>query len=90
MSMLFEYTGQHTLTRRGARRVPAKVNKSNNTKRHGTLLVPIFADGIPHMRPTLVFQGTGSVEKGESAYYDHQVNVMWQKKTWCDTSVMTE
>jgi hypothetical protein len=70
----FEYIDQKTYNIRGAKTVTAKTDCSGWDKRQATLILYIFADGIPRIPPKLIFHGKstnegGKIEEHESHLY---------------------
>jgi len=60
-------------------------------KRQCTVQLTLFADGIPRVKPLVIFRGTGKrIALRERLKYDKRVGVRFQKKAWCDEKVMTD
>ena len=58
-------------------------------KRQCTAQVTIFADGVPRVKPLLVFKGQGKrISMRERLQYDRRVTVSFQVNAWCDEVVM--
>jgi hypothetical protein len=51
-------------------------------KRQATLLLCIFADGIPRIPPLILFAGTGRRLGTEPQFYDQRVVVNWTESSW--------
>lgn len=65
---------------RDAKTVTAKTDRSSWDKRQATLILYIFADGIPRIRPKLIFHRKatdegGKIEERESHLYHKGVIV---------------
>jgi len=70
----FEWLDGKTYELKGAKTVNMKTEREGWTKRQATLILYIFADGIPRIRPKLIFHGTptnkgGKIEGNESKDY---------------------
>lgn len=58
-------------------------------KRQCTVQLTIFADGVPRVKPFLIFKGTGKrISLRERVLYDRRVIVHFQKNAWCDEVAM--
>ena len=56
-----------------------------------TVQLTIFGDGIPRVRPTVIFRGKGKrIRPDEKKSWDKRVKVYFQPKAWCDESVMKQ
>jgi hypothetical protein len=51
----FEYIDSKTYNLSGSKTVTAKIDRSDWDKRQATLVLYIFADGIPRIQPKLIF-----------------------------------
>jgi hypothetical protein len=76
----FEYISKKTYNIQGAKIVTAKTNRSGWGKRQATLILYIFADGVPRIKPKLTFRGKatdegGKIEERESHLYHKCVTV---------------
>jgi hypothetical protein len=76
----FEYIDKKTYNMKGAKTVTAKTDRSGWDKRQATLVLYIFANGIPRIRPKLIFHGKatnegGKIEERESYLYHKGVTV---------------
>lgn len=73
----------------GAKEVWCASASSGLDKRQCTVQLTIFADGVPRVRPTIIFRGKGKrISANEKSSWDRRVNLMFQPKAWCDESVM--
>ena len=73
----------------GAKEVWCASASSGLDKRQCTVQLTIFANGVPRVRPTIIFRGKGKrISANEKSCWDRRVNVMFQPKVWCDESVM--
>ena len=78
---MFILTESVTYNMRGAKTVNAKTDRSGWDKWQATLVLYIFADGIPRIRPKLIFHGKatdegGKIEECESHLYHKDVSVL--------------
>jgi DDE superfamily endonuclease len=76
----FEYIDKKTYNIQGAKTVTAKTDRSGWDKRQATLILYIFADGVPRIQPKLIFHGKatnegGKIEERESHLYHKGVTV---------------
>jgi DDE superfamily endonuclease len=76
----FEYIDSKTYNIQGAKTVTAKTDRSGWDKRQATLILYIFADGVPRLRLKLIFHGKatdegGKIEERESHLYHKDVTV---------------
>ena len=76
----FEYIDKKTYNMKGVKTVTAKTDCSGWDKRQATLVLYIFADGIPRIRPKLIFHGKatnegGKIEERENHLYYKGVTV---------------
>ncbi|RPA90955.1 DDE-domain-containing protein [Choiromyces venosus 120613-1] len=65
----FEYLQGKTYNTVGARTVWAKESRSGWDKQQATLVLCIFADGIPQIPPMIIFHGTGQRVESEKLQY---------------------
>ena len=74
-------TGTSTVWHRGG--------ASGLEKQQCTVQLTIFADGVPRVKPLLVFRGKGfRILQAERNAYDCKVVVKFQENTWCDQRMM--
>src|SRR6202046_5034535 len=76
----FEYIDKKTYNMKGAKTITAKTDHSGWDKRQATLVLYIFANGIPRIRPKLIFHRKatdegGKIEERESHLYHKGVTV---------------
>jgi hypothetical protein len=76
----FEFLDGYTYDIIGTKAVDAKTSRSGWGKRQATLILYIFADGEPRLRPTLIFHGQGNVAVAERAAYHPDVVVEFDKE----------
>ena len=58
-------------------------------KRQCSVQLTIFADGVPRVRPLVIFRGKGlRITREEQEAWDRIVQVAFQPKAWCDKSRM--
>jgi hypothetical protein len=83
----FEYIDKRTYDLQGAKTVTAKTDRSGWDKRQATLILYIFADGIPRIQPKLIFHGKatnegGKIEERESHLYNKGVSVHFNESAY--------
>jgi DDE superfamily endonuclease len=76
----FEYIDKKTYNIQGAKTISAKTDRSGWDKRQATLVLYIFADGVPRIQPKLIFHGKatnegGKIEERESHLYHKGVTI---------------
>ena len=58
-------------------------------KRQCSVQLTIFADGVPRVRPLVIFRGKGlRITRKEQEAWERRVQVAFQPKAWCDESMM--
>jgi hypothetical protein len=81
----FDFLGSGTYEVRGSKTVWVKGTGSGLDKRQCTVQLTIFADGVPRIKPLVIFRGTGKrIKKSEKQRYDRRVHIAWQENAWCD------
>jgi hypothetical protein len=69
----FEYLDLKTYNIRGATTVSVRTDRSRWDKRQATLILYIFADGVPRIKPKLIFKGKptegGQIKRQEAHLY---------------------
>lgn len=91
--LCFEFLKGKTLNRKGARTVRLKGVRSGWDKRMCTLQICIFADGVPRIKPLLMFKGSGKMNRNlreEYTQYDTRVKVVFNSKAYANTSNLIE
>ena len=54
-------------------------------KRQCIVQLTILVDGVPHVKPLLIFRGKGlQIPQAERNAYDCKVVVKFQENAWCD------
>jgi hypothetical protein len=76
----FEYIDKKTYNIQGAKTVTAKTNRSGWDKRQATLILYIFANGVPQIQPKLIFHEKatnegGKIKEHESYLYHKGVTI---------------
>jgi DDE superfamily endonuclease len=76
----FEYIDKKTYNIKGAKTITAKTDQSGWDKWQATLVLYIFADGVPRIKPKLIFHGKatdkgGKIEERESHLYHKGITV---------------
>ena len=85
----FTFTNGSTYESKGASTVWVQGGNSGLDKRQCTVQLTIFADGIPRVKPLVIFRGTGKrITFQEKLKYDKRVSVCFQENAWCDEAVM--
>lgn len=90
----FEYLSGRTYSIRGDKTVWAKATKSGWDKRQATLMLAVFADGIPRIPPIIIFHGTENEAQQEIYYgkekklYDKRVVVWFNKTAYTNEQIM--
>ena len=75
----------------GAKSVWCASGPSGKDKRMCTVQITIFADGVPRVKPLLIFRGKGlRIQKKERDQYDKRVRVVFQPNAWCDEPTMKD
>jgi hypothetical protein len=80
--LCFEYLDGRTYAPKGSKTVRIRETRSGWDKRQATLLLCIFADGIPRIPPLILFAGTGRRLGTEPQFYDQRVVVNWTESSW--------
>ena len=86
----FEYPCGKTYACKGDETAWARSIRSGWDKRQATLVLTVFADGIPYVKPDIFFGGTDNPALQESYYgeerkhYDPRVDVYFNKKAYCN------
>ena len=63
--------------------------KSGLDNRQSSIQLTVFADGIPRVRPTIIFRREGKhIKASEKGSWDKRVKVYFQNKVWCDEQLM--
>jgi hypothetical protein len=89
----FEYSEGKTYNKRGEKTVTVHIARSGWDKRQVTLILYIFADGIPRIKPKLIFHGTPTEEGGviwerESHLYSAKVTVHYNESAYNNKELM--
>jgi len=71
----FEYLQGKTYNQVGEKTIWVKETRSGWDKRQATLVLCIFADGIPHVPPMVIFHGTGARLHAETQRYPPNILV---------------
>ena len=78
-----------TYADKGSSEVWCVSGSSGLDKRQCSVELTIFSDGVPHVRPIVIFCGKGlRITCKEQEAWDHRVQVAFQLKAWCDESMM--
>jgi hypothetical protein len=91
----FEYIDCKTYNLRGAKTITAKIDRSGWDKRQATLILYIFADGIPRIKPKLIFHGKATnegdkIEERESYLYNKGVTVYFNESAYNNEQLTIE
>jgi hypothetical protein len=85
----FEYLKGRIYAKKGDKIVRLREGKSGHDKRQCTLQIAVFADGVMHCKPLLMFKGKPKGDnrrKAEQKRYHPSVVVIFNKKAWANTS----
>ena len=78
-----------TYADKGSSEVWCVSGSSGLDKRQCSVQLTIFADGVPSVRPLVIFRGKGlRITREEQEAWDRIVQVAFQPKAWCDKSRM--
>ena len=78
-----------TYADKGSSEVWCVSGSSGLDKRQCSVQLTIFADGVPRVRPLVIFRGKGlRITRKEQEAWDRRVQVAFQPKAWCDESMM--
>ena len=91
----FEEMANYNYVGEGSKTVELNTSKSGWEKRKMTILVPIFADGLIHIKPLIIFHGTPTDRGGrlfhqEGHLYHPDVIVKYNKTAWMNEKLMLE
>ena len=87
----FTFTNGSTYESKGASTVWVQGGSSGLDKWQCAVQLTIFADGIPHVKPLVIFRGTGKrITFLKKLRYDKRVSVCFQVNAWCDEPIMTQ
>lgn len=76
---------------KGSKEIWFTSGQSGLDKRQCIVQLTIFGDGIPRVRPTVIFRGKGKrIRPDEKKSWDRRVEVYFQPKAWCDESILKE
>jgi len=85
----FTFTNGPTYEEKGAKTVWVQGGSSGLDKGQCAVQLTLFADGVPRVKPFLIFKGTGKrISLRKRLKYDRHVVVKFQEKAWCDESCM--
>jgi hypothetical protein len=90
----WEYLTGRTYEFKGSKTVWVRSKKSGWKKRQATIQLTIFADGVPRIKPLLIFRGleentrNKARRKREAAFYDPRVVVKFNSKGYANTAVI--
>ena len=69
----------------------AKSGSSGLDKRQATVQLTVFGDGVPRVKPLVVFKGKGlRILKAVKEKWDTRVHVKFQPSAWCDEGIMLD
>lgn len=90
----FEYLSGRTYALKGDKTIWVKATKSGWDKRQATIMLTVFADGVPRVPPVIIFRGSDNLEEQERYYgeerkrYDNRVVVWFNEKGYANESIM--
>ena len=71
--------------------VIAKSGSSGLDKRQATVQLTVFGDGVPRIKPLVIFKGKGlRILKAEKEKWDKRVHDRFQPSAWCDEGIMLD
>ena len=77
----FEFLSGTTYENKGNKTVWVQSQQSGLDKRQATVHLCIFADGIPRIKPAIIFPGKGQLrDRNKRSKYNKGVTVYFQKK----------
>ena len=72
----------------GSKDVCCKTGASGPEKRQATAQNTIFADGVPRVKPLIIFRCKGlRISTNEKKAWDSRVTVFFQENAWCDEEI---
>ena len=78
-----------TYSDKGSSEVWCVSGSSGLDKRQCSMQLTIFADGVPLVRPLVMFRGKSlRITRKEQETWDRRVQVAFQPKAWCDESMI--
>ena len=85
----FTFTNGSTYETKGAKTVWVQGGSSGLDKRQCTVQLTLFANGVPRVKPLVIFRGTGKrITLRERLSDDRCVGVTFQENAWCDEPYM--
>jgi len=78
----YEYLDGKTYHTTGAKTVWAKASQSGWDNRQASLVLCVFADGVPRVPPMIIFRGKRMRLGNEKSKYHHQVLVEFNNKAY--------
>jgi len=85
--MPFEFLDGKTYNSIGEKTIWAKESKSGWGKRHASLVLCVFGDGIARIPPMIIFHGTGKRLGNEKEQYDPRVLVEYNPTAYMNESL---
>ena len=71
--------------------VVAKTGASDLDKCQCTVQITVFGDGVPRVKPLIIFRGKGlRITKAEKEKWGKRVHVRFQPAAWSDEDIMTD
>ena len=75
----------------GEKDVSTSSGQSEFDKRQYTAQLIVFGDGVPRLKPLIIFRGKDlRIKKEEKQKWDKGVRVVFQENAWCDETVMLD
>lgn len=74
----------HRYANRGSKQIWLKSTSSGAEKRFATVQLTAYADGVPRVKPNVIFHGAGMRMAKEKGLYHPKVRVSFQPKAWVD------
>ena len=88
----FEFFEGYSYHLKGERTISGSTGNSSWSKRQATLVLYIFADGVPRLKPKLIFHGTpgGPIERAEKDLYDKRVSIEFNETAYNNEDLFTK
>jgi len=92
IGLAYEEVSGSTLADTGAKTVQRLVIKSGWDKRQMTVVLATFADGLPRIKPLIIYHGeeNGRLQKPEGYLFPNRVIIKYNKTAWNNEKLMLE
>ena len=78
-----------TYEHQGSKDVCCKSSAPGLEKRQATAQITVFADGIPRIKPLIIFKGL-RISAEEKKVWESRVTLFFQENPWCDEQTMVK